>query len=65
MATNQEIDSNTYSGVILLNTQNRTTTLRITLVWDNDPDYDISDTSLIGEELAFTINANFKQYVGE
>ena len=31
----------------------------------DDPDYDESDTSLIGEELEFVIDANFEQYIGE
>ena len=31
----------------------------------NDPDYDETDTSLIGGNLAFTIDADFKQYLGE
>lgn len=63
--TNNQITDSEYSGVIPLSSQNRTKTLRINLVWDNDPDYDESDTSLIGETLAFTIDANFKQYIGE
>ncbi len=65
MGSNQVLDSNTYSGTILLSSQNRVTTLRITLIWDNDPDYDETDTSLIGGNLAFTIDADFKQYLGE
>jgi hypothetical protein len=63
--TNQSINSTTYGGIIYLNDQDRTVTLRISLVWAdvlaNDPD----DTALIGEELEFVINANFKQYLGE
>ena len=62
--TNQELDSNTYSGTILLSSQSKVVRLRITLIWDDDPDYDESDTSLIGESLAFTIDADFKQYLG-
>ena len=65
MDTNQELDSNTYNGTILLSSQDREVRLRITLIWDDDPDYDETDTSLIGESLAFTINADFKQYLGE
>ena len=65
MSNNQAITSSTYSGMLLLSSQNRTKQLKITLYWDNDPLYDESDTSLIGEDLAFTINANFIQYVGE
>jgi len=65
MSNNQELDSNTYNGTILLSSQNRVTTLRISLIWDNDPDYDETDTSLIGGALAFTIDADFRQYLGE
>ena len=64
LGTNQELDSNTYSGTILLSDQSRVVNLRITLLWDDDPNYDETDTSLIGESLAFTINADFKQYLG-
>ena len=65
MATNQVINSNTYSGLIPLSSTNKTKTLRITLVWENDPDYDESDTSLIDGDLTFTIDADFMQYTGE
>ena len=65
MDTNQEINSNSYSGVINLNDLNRTVNLRISLIWEDDSDYDESDTSLIGEDLEFVINADFKQYLGE
>lgn len=65
VATNTQINNSEYTGVIPLNSQDRTRTLRINLVWDNASQYDASDTSLIGETLAFAVNANFKQYVGE
>ena len=64
METNQEITSNTYSGTINLNDVNRDITLRISLVWDDDPDYDESDSTLIGTNMQFVINANFSQHVG-
>ena len=63
--TNTVINDTEYSGTILLSDQNRTKTLRINLVWTNNSLYDESDTSLIGETLAFTINAHFEQYTGE
>lgn len=63
--TNEEIESNTYTGVIGLNETDRTVTIRISIVWEDNLEYDESDTSLIGTELAFVIDANFKQYVGE
>ena len=63
--TNESISGTTYSGIIGLNSQNRTVTLSITLVWSNNSQYDENDTDLIGEELEFLINANFKQYLGE
>ena len=64
MATNQTISGTNISGVINLSDQNRTITLRISIIWDNLLAYDESDTSLIGEELAFVLNANFEQYTG-
>ena len=64
MTTNQTITSNTVTGTILLSSANRVKTLRLSLIWDNDPDYDESDSTLIGEELEFPVTANFKQYVG-
>ena len=64
MTTNQTINGTNIDGVINLSDQNRTLTLRITLTWDNILQYDESDTSLIGEELDFILNANFEQYTG-
>lgn len=63
--TNQTINDNTYSGVILLGDPSRILTLRISLNWDNQLTYDEADTSLIGKELAFAITAHFEQYIGE
>lgn len=62
--TNQSISSNTYSGVIGINDQNRVIQLRISLVWTNNVSYDENDTALIGEELEFLITADFEQYTG-
>lgn len=63
--TNETIVSNEYSGVINLNDTNRIKTLQISIVWDDTHEYDESDTSLIGKNLDFIIDANFKQYIGE
>lgn len=64
--TNEVINSNTYSGIIYLSDQNKVKTLTISLNWENDPDYDESDTSLIDvSSLEFIISANFKQYIQE
>lgn len=65
MDTNQEIVSDTYSGIIRLSDQNRVKTIRISLTWNNQTQYDESDTSLIGQEIEIPINANFIQYTGE
>ena len=54
-----------FTGVIGVNDTNRVVTLRITLVWDNQVEYDESDTTLNGGEIEFSIAANFKQYIGE
>ena len=65
MDTNQEIVGNDYTGVIRLTDSDKTISLRIFLTWQNNPLYDESDTSLIGENLQFEIDANFTQYLGE
>lgn len=65
MNTNEEITSNTFSGIIRLNDTNREVTLRVSLDWENNSEYDESDSSLIGEELQFLLNAHFIQYTGE
>ena len=65
MDTNQEIVSNEYSGVTLVGDNNRVINLRIFLNWQNNSNYDESDTSLIGGDLEFVIGANFEQYLGE
>lgn len=62
--TNETLDTNNYDGIISLNDQNRVITLRITLDWHDILEYDESDSSLIGGELEFVLNANFKQYIG-
>lgn len=65
MITDEEITTNHYSGLIGLNDTNRVVTLRMSIVWENDEEYDESDTSLVGSNVQFVINANFKQYTGE
>lgn len=54
-----------FTGVIGVNDNSRVVTLTITLVWDNQAQYDESDTTLNGGTIAFSIAANFKQYLGE
>ena len=61
--TNETLDTNSYEGIIRLNDQNRVVTLRISLDWQDVLEYDESDSSLIGGELEFILNANFKQYI--
>lgn len=64
--TNTTVNSSTYSGVIYLTDANRVKTLTISLIWDDDPDYDESDTTLMNEaEFIFPIDINFKQYIPE
>lgn len=63
--TNEVIYSNTCNGIVLLNSSNRVKKLKIFINWDNQTEYDESDTSTIGKNLEFIINANFKQYIGE
>ena len=63
--TNQTLETNTYSGTSLISDNNRIKTLRIYLNWDDESEYDESDSSLINGELNFTISATFMQYLGE
>ena len=63
--TNEELTTNNYSGVSYLSDTNRVVTLRLSLNWTDDEDYDENDTALIGEELPFNITAHFEQYTGE
>ena len=62
--TNQTITSNSYSGVIGVNDQNRVIELQISLTWTNNSLYDENDSELIGEDLEFLITADFEQYLG-
>ena len=65
LSNNQTVVTNTTTGTILLGANNRVKNLQLGLVWDtSNSSYDQSDSTLIGEELEFTITANFKQYVG-
>ena len=63
--TAEVVNSNTYSGIIRLSDASHIVNIRITLVWSNISQYNESDTSLIGENLEFVIDANFSQYTGE
>lgn len=65
MDTNETITTTNFSGVIPLSANNRTKRIKIFINWDNQLQYDESDTSLIGEELSFVISANFRQYLGD
>ena len=64
MDTNQTISTNPITGTILLSAASREKHIRFTLNWTNNSQYDASDTSLIGETLAFEITATFTQYLG-
>ena len=65
LSTNQPVVGSTYNGLIRLSDVSKVDTLRINLVWDNQLQYDETDTSLIGEELEFVITANFVQSIAE
>ena len=65
LSTNQPVVGSTYNGLIRLSDANKVDSLRINLVWDNQSQYDDTDTSLIGEELEFLITANFVQSIAE
>lgn len=64
MDTNETITDTIFSGVIPLSANDRTKRIKIFINWNNQLQYDESDTSLIGEELSFVISANFRQYLG-
>ena len=63
--TNQETTEVNISGIMHLDDTNKTKRYKISLEWNNDADYDESDTSLIGEELQCKLSLDFKQYLGE
>ena len=63
--TNTEINNTSTNGIMYLNDTNKTKNFKIILTWANQAQYDESDTSLIDQEIKFTIQADFKQYLGE
>ncbi len=63
--TNVEMNESSTSGIMYLNDTNKTKNLKLVLEWDNEAEYDESDTSLIDQTLQFNVNANFKQYLGD
>ena len=64
LSTDDTVVDTDYSGIIRLSESNVPTTIRVYITWDNQTAYDELDTSLIDGELSFTINADFKQYIG-
>ena len=63
--TGSEMISNNTGGIITLDNITDMRKFKIILEWEDDPEYDLSDTSLIGKKLSFDIDVNFKQYLGE
>lgn len=64
MNTNDSLVDTDYSGIIRLSDANRVVRIRVYITWDNLASYNELDGSLIGSELSFTIDANFRQYTG-
>jgi hypothetical protein len=62
---NIEINDSYTDGIMYLTDTNRTRHYKLVLEWENDEQYDESDTSLIDKELRFTMQADFKQYIEE
>lgn len=62
---NVTVNASSYSGLIRLSDSNKVDNIRINLVWDDNPEYDESDTELIGSEFEFPITANFIQSIAE
>lgn len=56
-------DGLTYEGVIKLEDIAKIRHLKINLEWQDDPNYNDADTSLIGEELPIKLEAKFSQYI--
>ena len=56
-------DGLTYEGVIKLEDIAKIRHLKINLEWQDDPNYNEADTSLIGEELPIKLEAKFSQYI--
>ena len=65
LVTNEEVNDTTLSGIMYQNETNKTKRLKLVLEWINDGLNDETDTSLIGKNLSFKINIDFKQYLGE
>ncbi|MBR4261809.1 MAG: hypothetical protein IKQ35_00410 [Bacilli bacterium] len=63
MATNTGSTDNHFTGIMNLNDASRVKRLKLSIDWENDPDYDENDTLLVGQELVFTINVHFSQHV--
>jgi len=65
LITNEEINDTSISGIMYQSDTNKYKNYKLVLEWNNDIQYDESDTSLIGKNLSFKINLDFKQYLGE
>ena len=65
LSTNQVISGDTITGQILLNSVSKQVRLRFSLVWEDDEDYDVSDTYLIDSSLSILVNASFSQLFEE
>ena len=63
--SNETVNTTNYEGLIRLSDSSKVDHIRINLVWDNQSQYDESDTSLIDGELEFPITANFIQSIAE
>ena len=63
MDTNSTSQNNRFTGIMNLNDTSRIKRLKISIDWDNDPDYDENDTLLVGQELVFNINVHFSQHI--
>jgi hypothetical protein len=63
MDTNQSSVNNHFTGTMNLTDASRVKRLKLSIDWENDPDYDENDTSIIGQDIKFVIDVHFEQRI--
>ena len=61
--TNQVSNDNHFTGIMNLADTNRKKNLKLLLNWEDDSDYDLNDTKLVGQQIEFVINVHFEQHI--
>ncbi len=62
--TNQVMNGSNYTGTMYLD-DDREINILLSLIWENDDDYDETDSELIDNPISFTMNINFSQLIDE